>query len=143
MSRYANHKLAGEKAECVFLWRALDHGLIVSRPYGDSAPYDFIVQARRPRTGRPRPGAPMWRVQVKSSFGLFHESAYKISTQHCGRPYALTDVDFFAVWIAPCDAWYIVPARAIVPALSVGFFPHVRNSRSKYEKYREAWRLLA
>ncbi|MBZ5647778.1 MAG: hypothetical protein LAN37_11225 [Acidobacteriia bacterium] len=132
----------GEQAECAFVFRAMQHGLIVCKPYGNSTPYDFVVQARRPGHAAPAPGAPLWRIQVKSSFGLFHESAYKISTEHCGRPYTCTDFDFFAAWIAPLDVWYILPVRAIIPSRSVGFFPHVPRTRSKYEKYREAWELL-
>lgn len=132
----------GEQAECAFVLRAMQHQLIVCKPYGNFTPFDFVVQARRSACGRPRPGSPLWRVQVKSSFGIFHDSAYKISTQTCGHPYSSSDVDFFAAWIVPCDAWYIVPAKAIGRSRSVGFFPHVPRTRSKYEQYREAWRLL-
>src|SRR5438552_12970322 len=50
-------KRRGEWVELQFMARAAAHGLTVSKPWGDSARYDFIVEQR----GRFR------RVQVKST----------------------------------------------------------------------------
>ena len=133
MPRRPPPKLAGERAECAFAWQAMEHDLIVSRPYGDSAPYDFIVQSRRLH------GAPLWRIQVKSSSALTKGQTYQISTQHSRGRYRLDELDFFAVLVTPVDAWYIVPIRAIFPRTAAGFYPHVPGSRSVYEKYRDAW----
>src|SRR5207249_9958162 len=57
MSRYTlprEHK--GEWAEIEFLSKAHARGFIVSRPWGQNAPYDFIVQRHRL----------LHRIQVKS-----------------------------------------------------------------------------
>jgi DNA-binding sugar fermentation-stimulating protein len=51
-----NTKLAGDLAEIAFLYRALGRALIVSKPYGDNARYDFVVDN----------GTRSCRVQVKS-----------------------------------------------------------------------------
>jgi len=48
-------KRIGELAELAFLHRATEKGLIVSHPYGDSAPFDFITLGN----------GKMCRVQVK------------------------------------------------------------------------------
>ena len=136
MPRRHNPKLDGERAECAFAWHAMEHGLIVSKPYGDSAPYDFVVQSRRLR------GAPLWRIQVKSASALTKGQTYQISTRHFHGSYRLDELVFFAVLITPVDAWYIVPIGAIFPRTAAGFYPHVPGSRSRYEQYREAWHLL-
>jgi hypothetical protein len=53
-----NPKLIGERAECAFMHQALERGLIVSKPFGDSAPYDFIIDNRPFLRGRGR----LWRI---------------------------------------------------------------------------------
>ena len=50
-------KLRGEIAEMAFLLKTARLGLCVSKPYGDSYAYDFIVDT----------GTRLWRVQVKST----------------------------------------------------------------------------
>ncbi len=113
--------------------RAMDCGLILSKPLWESAPYDFIVEAANHRLSR---------VQVKS-VGTMIRCGYAISTHGAGnRAYRRGEFDFFAAWVAPLDVWYIIPAAAVLPARSAALYPHVKGSWGKYEKYREAWRLL-
>ncbi len=50
-------KRLGEVAEAAFLARASDLGFGVAKPWGDSDPYDFIVET----------GGRLWKVQVKSA----------------------------------------------------------------------------
>jgi len=52
-----NSKLRGEWVELRFMTRAAEHGVMVSKPWGDSAPYDFMIE----HNGR------VLRVQVKST----------------------------------------------------------------------------
>ena len=52
-----NSKLRGEWAELRFMSRAAEHGLMLSKPWGDSAPYDVMIEHH----GR------VLRVQVKST----------------------------------------------------------------------------
>jgi len=47
-------KARGEWAELGFMTRAAELGLRVTKPWGDNAPYDLAVEARR--TFPPRPG---------------------------------------------------------------------------------------
>src|SRR5206468_9494879 len=63
-----DHKPQGEMAELCFLCRATTLGLTVSKPYGDSARYDFVVDA----------GAGLLRVQVKS-VSVMRRNDYRIA----------------------------------------------------------------
>ncbi len=128
-------KLKGEWAELQFMTRALSLGLRVARLHGDSARYDFLVDA----AGR------LSRVQVKSVWRR-HNGTYRISAQRgapCGKvPYHAGEVDFVIGYVVPEDAWYIVPARALARRRSFWVYPHRARSRGRFEQYREAWRLL-
>ena len=50
-------KRCGEIAELAFAFKACGMGFVVSKPYGDSAAYDFVVGAKKH----------LRRVQVKST----------------------------------------------------------------------------
>lgn len=135
--------IAGEKAEGAFMCRALEYGIIVSKPFGNSAPYDFIVQ---PRTQRSQVACgKLWRIQVKSSFfdsPCIRAHGYRVTTaHHNGQKYRSSEVDFFAIWVVAQDTWYIIPRRKL-GAAQISLFPHVQISGGKYERFREAWHLL-
>ena len=133
MPRYTlprEHK--GEWAEIEFLSKAHARGFIVSRPWGQNAPYDFIVQRHRL----------LHRIQVKSVWSK-HNGQYiiRMSRSDCSlyRPH---DFEFLAAYVVPENAWYIIPIAAISKRPSVAFYPHVKRSRGLLEKYRERWHLL-
>jgi hypothetical protein len=123
-----NKKQRGEWAESVFMARAHEHGLPVSKPWGDSWPYDFVVGT----TGR------FVSVQVKSTLNR-PVSGY-VCTVQAHRPYPAGSFDFVAAYIIPADTWYILPAAFIQGMKVVTLQPD--SPGSKYEPYREAWHLL-
>ena len=135
MNKIPKHpKLRGEWAEVHFLARASEHGLHVSKPYGDCLPYDFIVEDN----GR------MLSVQVKST--SYMPSGRRPYSCHVRplreRRYPVAAVDFLAAYIIPEDHWYIIPytdldKRKLFIPLDPG------NRRNCYEKYFEAWNLLS
>jgi hypothetical protein len=43
----------------------------------------------------------------------------------------------------PLDLWYVVPVQAFGPCKNLWFYPHGSKKGSRFEIYREAWRLLA
>ena len=160
---YAYRKVLGEKAECAFVYQAMEHGLIVSKPYGDSAPYDFVVGRRAHRvigrsgdrviekknkSNHPSPGPKagsgrLWKIQVKSVQGKDPQGRYTANMRKSfSRRYERGEIDFFAVWVIGAATWYIVPGSEVFPAKCGHFYPDVRGSRGKYERYREAWHLL-
>jgi PD-(D/E)XK endonuclease len=127
-------KRKGELGELVFVLTAASHGLIVSKPYGDSASYDFLVQA----------GRRLRRIQVKAAF-TERKGAYCFNvTSGRHRYYTEKDIDFLAAYIAPIDLWYIVPVRVIRSTSAIVISPGARLKQRgvRFEPYREAWRLL-
>lgn len=127
-------KMRGEWAELRFMARAAEHGLRVTKPWGDSAKYDFAVE----RQGR------FLRVQVKSVTYMV-ENSY-LCNFRTGRGgsqvYTAKQVDFMAAYVVPRDIWYIIPIR-VAAALRGGYLllsPHREDT--KYNAYKEAWNLL-
>ena len=123
-------KRQGELVELAFLLKVSALGFIVSKPYGDSAHYDFIVDGGRP-----------WRVQVKS-VRVAHRGAYRICSGSGARSktaYTARDIDFLVACIVPLDAWYVIPVEAFTPVKTIAMRP---GSRRRFELFLEAWRLL-
>jgi hypothetical protein len=122
-------------AEIEFLRRAVRLGFRVSKPYGDSDRYDFVVDT----------GTRLVRVQVKSSSKL-SQGAYFIASQRCSNgvaiPYRVDEIDFLAAYVFPEDAWFIIPVQAFVPRTSLHLFPRERGEVGMFARYREAWILL-
>jgi hypothetical protein len=128
-------KRLGELAEIAFLHKATSLGFEVSKPYGDSEHYDFIVGSERH----------LWRVQVKSTSTVLNGRYHVNSGRHLHQrvsPYSTSEVDFFAVYIRPEDTWYIIPARIIYPRVSLLFCSRRDPKRGVYGAYREAWQLM-
>ena len=132
--RSPTRKLQGEMAEVCFLWRATAMGFTVSKPYGDSARYDFVVDA----------GAGLLRVQVKSTAYLQY-GAYRINLiwGAGSRPYGTDDFDLLAAYIHPRDIWYLIPAAAFAPVRQLLLSPDGLKRYQRWEQWRENWRLLA
>jgi hypothetical protein len=133
-----NYKRRGEIVEIAFLHTVTNMGFAVTKPYGDSEAYDFIVDS----------GSRLWRVQVKSCVCrrgfTYHVGAHHRSGMVPGAgPYTAEQIDILAVYIIPVDAWYIVPVNAFSPSKSLAFLPHLPVAAGKYEQFREAWYLMA
>lgn len=127
-------KRRGEAGEAAFVARATLLGFRVLLPWGESNPYDAALDLGR-----------NWlRIQVKSAASL-SDGGYTIKTTGCnGHVYTLDEVDFVAGYVIPKNIWYIIPLGAIGGRASIKFRPHsVREPKPMYERYREAWCLLA
>lgn len=137
-------KRMGELAELAFMYRAAIEGIGVARPYGDSHAYDFLVQH----------GRRLARVQVKSCFTKRdrRQMGFAILARHRinkgGLAYSREDVDFIAAYVAPCQAWYVIPIEALEGSISIRLYPGLspggktKRAGAFYETYREAWHLL-
>ena len=124
-----NPKRVGEVIEAAFLAKACKLRIPVCKPWGDSERYDFVVDW----------GKGFWSVQVKggaSQGGSF----YKVMAGSEGKVFTKDDMDFVVVHIVPEDLWYVVPVE-IAEGRSTLWF-NTRSTRSRFEKYREAWCLL-
>ena len=121
-------KQRGEWAESLFMARAHEHGLPVSKPWGEMCPYDFVVG----NTGR------FVSVQVKSTLSQ-EKTGYVCTVRGGHHAYAAGSFDFLAAYVVPQDAWYIVPAGLVQGKRCLTFYPN--SPTAKYEQYREAWHL--
>jgi len=122
-------KPRGEWGESVFMVRAVEHGLPVSRPWGDSNSFDFVV-------GKPGHFA---SVQVKSTT-VKNGGGYVCSVRQNNANYARGAFDFLAAYVIPEDAWYIIPEKKLAGR---GYVTLCSNSgEANFEEYREAWHLL-
>jgi hypothetical protein len=138
MNTIVHPKKRGEWVELQFMARAAHHGLTVSKPWGDTARYDFIVEHR----GR------FQRVQVKSTCWSPAArrgrvtGAYLCNTRkNRSQVYLAGEVDCFAFYIIPEDIWYIMPAEEAKRARhAICLNPYYRDNR--YFRFMEAWHLL-
>ena len=131
----------GDLAELAFMYRAASEGIGVARPYGDSYPYDVLVQH----------GRKLSRIQVKSCFS-FEKRRYTgfpiiVASHWRGKQvgYTIEEVDFIAAYIARCDAWYLIPIESLGKLTNIRLYPTGRKLKRPggfYEKFREAWHLL-
>lgn len=132
-------KRVGELAELRFQLQCHERGWTVSKPYGDNARYDFIVDT----------GKRLLRVQVKSALTPGKQvgrTCYKVSSAYAGGSgpkirYTPDDVDFIAAYLQDCDVWYLIPIteiRTVQICLYSG-----RTSRGLYGAFKESWPLLS
>ena len=122
-------KLRGEWAELRFMTRAAEHGLCVTKPWGETARYDFAVEHE----------GHFVRVQVKST--MFKDrGGYSCTVRGCRGPYEGDPFDFLAAYLIPVDMWYIIPAERFSGQGSIALYPQLK--KSKYGPYKEAWHLL-
>jgi hypothetical protein len=122
-------KARGEWVESVFMARAGELGFAVSRPWGDSRSYDFVV-------GRP---GHFVGVQVKSTT-IESGGGYACVIRKQGKAYPRGSFDFVAAYVVPEDVWYIIPASKVWDKECVTVCSE--SPQAQYEEYREAWHLL-
>jgi hypothetical protein len=126
-------KQLGEIAEAMFLAKVAGLGFAVTKPWGDSEPYDFILDGHCGRAG-------LWRVQVKSAHRVGKERGYSFRAHgHALTAYRERDVDALVAYVVPEDAWYVFPMRVFRKKRSVKLYPGSERKRSKYEEYRDGW----
>jgi hypothetical protein len=120
-------KQRGEWVEMRFMARAAEEGLHVSKPWGESTAYDFIVEHARH----------CLRIQVKSTL-MHRDNGYICHIVGSNRThYVQGAFDFAAVYIILSDVWFIAPQRK-----QNAIFLRPGIQKSKNYKYEEAWHLL-
>jgi hypothetical protein len=130
-------KLLGEMAEMEFLAHCARLGFRVSRPFGDSYPYDVIVDNQRT----------CWRVQVKFTATRGRNGLYQVHSSRSicvsqTKYYPESEIDFMAFYLVRVKTWYIVPIHALRRRLTVTLYAPYCRHRGIYSQYFEAWRLL-
>jgi hypothetical protein len=131
--RTKNCKRRGEWAELEFIAAAAKRDLRVSKPLGDSASYDAVIETH----------GHFVRVQVKSTTCLRPGNLYKCNIRHSiDQPYKRRDFDFLAAYVIPEDLWYIIPARLVLDGKTMAIMIDTTTPTSRWAPYKEAWDLL-
>jgi hypothetical protein len=130
-----NNQQRGQLAELVFMRKAASLGLSIAKPWSESERYDFIARVENI----------CWRVQVKSVAAKSPlRNYYRVKTSggtgQKQTPYSTKEIDFLVAYIHPEDLWYVFPAISIEGRQAICVHPG--SKRSRYEQYREAWKLL-
>ena len=128
-------KQLGEIAEAEFIAKAVGMGLVVAKPWGDSEPYDFIVN--------PKKSFYFWRVQVKSAHVVGADGGCSFRAHdHNQRSYTAESIDALVAYARPMNAWYVMPVRVVEELKSLMLYPASRGKRSRFEKWREGWEVF-
>lgn len=131
-------KRRGELAELIFILKAATLGLAVSKPFGDSLPYDVVIESHHR----------LLRIQIKASF-VSSRAGYCINVGTRGDApgrhfYTPDEVDYIAAYVVLHDAWYIIPVTELGQRRHLRLYP--AGSRKKnsgdFERFREAWHLM-
>jgi hypothetical protein len=127
-------KRRGELSELAFFYKAAGLGFGVARPWGDSDPYDFILDS----------GQRLWRVQVKSACHHFNRRYDVHAKRGKGEKtmYTCTDIDILVAYLIPIDVWYVIPVEKLEKK-ALYLYPYGGARHARYEAYREAWSLMA
>jgi len=122
-------KLKGELAEAKFLTEALSKGFIVSKPFGDSCEYDFIIDYN----------GKLNKIQIKSIWTLSEsKDRYTTKIGKTTKKIKYDLVDFCGIFVL--NTWYFIPIKE-VDGINVCVYPH-RDSNGKYEAYKNNWQIL-
>jgi hypothetical protein len=137
-------KHRGDISEMQFMIEASNRGFGVAKPFGENERYDVVLDRGRRR---------FWRVQVKGSEHV-HKHGFSLWTSwRCSWkrvPYTSKQIDFLAAVFCGerthgKQIWYVIPVRALGPQLSITLYPfgtRYDHHLLRFEKYREAWKLL-
>ena len=131
-----NTKRRGSQYEAAFVTQALKRGLDILEPVGDYMIYDLMVSNSAGR---------IQRVQVKgTSSQIKSKPGYKVIAASGNLkkvPLNPDDVDVLAVYVEPCDVWYLIPVRKLDGGISVYLNPATKVN-AKYEVWKEAWNVF-
>lgn len=122
-------KVRGEWAELKFMAAAAEHGLHVTKPWGETTQYDFAVEHE----------ARFVRVQVKSTI-CKDRRGYPCSVRGNAGPYRGNPFDFIAAYVVPEDVWFIIPEHVVHGRARIVLYPHLQKSR--FRQYQNNWNLL-
>ena len=136
--RFSSFKQRGECVELQFMAQAARRRFAISRPWGETQAYDVGIEH----------ATNFLRVQVKSTtvrVGAGYRCQCLPNKKH---KYSLSEIDLFAAYVIPEDAWYLIPAvlllgrRRHATAALCPVVPPAKKVSYRYECYREAWNLL-
>jgi hypothetical protein len=140
MQLETNH--VGDVAEQAVILKALQRNWGVSRPIGNSLPYDLVIDVE----------GELRKIQVKSAWLDETSGNYLIDCRRTKTNrrkmlrsrYESNDFDFAIVFIPPVNVFYVLPIRDFLAYKSTITFveKEKRQRKPQSHKFREAWHLL-
>jgi len=124
-------KHQGDSSELKFMLLCHELGYVVSKPFGDNAKYDVIIDT----------GTSLERIQIKStsrkdtSYGMDCYNCLVCSGSDSKKQYTEKEIDYIATYVIPENAWYKIPIQEI-KGKTVKLYPHRKPQRNTYEKFR-------
>ena len=137
---FRSFKERGEWVELQFMAAAAQRCFAVSKPWGDTLAYDVGIEHE----------GNYLRVQVKSTTmrsGAGYLCQFK-PNQLKKHDYSLEQIDVFAAYVIPENAWYLIPAVLLLGkrrksmAMLCPLVPPKKKACYCYEGYRENWDML-
>ena len=138
--KFRNYKQRGEWVELQFMAAAAQRRFAVSKPWGDTQAYDVGIEQEQN----------FLRVQVKSTTtrsGAGYRCQFM--PNHLKKcDYSLDQIDVFAAYVIPENAWYLIPAVLLLGkrrknmAALCPVVPPAKKASYCYERFRENWDLL-
>lgn len=118
----------GDIAEMKFQLQAALRGFAISKPFGGSSRYDYILDN----------GTRLFRVQVKSCLSRRKSRAkiaYQVTTRTSSdKPYTEKDIDVLVAYSFEADCWWIIPVSEINGRVSMVF-----SEVGDLVKYKNSW----
>ncbi len=138
--RFKSYKQRGEWVELEFMAEAAKRRFSVCKPWGEMRAYDVGIEH----------GPNYLRVQVKgTAYRLRAGYLLQFMPGHRDiKDFTPRDLDVFAVYVIPQNAWYLIPASVLLGArqrwslMLSPVAPPVKKKSYCFECYREAWGLL-
>jgi hypothetical protein len=138
--KFRNYKERGEWVELQFMAEAARRRFSVTKPWGDTQAYDVGIEH----------GQDFLRVQIKSTtsrVGAGYRCMF-MPNYLKKEDYSLHQIDLFAAYVIPEDAWYLIPAilllgkRRLTMVMLCPVVPPAKKASYRYECYSSAWSLL-
>jgi hypothetical protein len=138
--KFKSFKERGEWVELQFMAEAARRRFAVCKPWGEIRAYDVGIDH----------GPNFLRVQVKStSYRRGDGYCCQLVPNHAKKQdYTLEEIDLFAAYVIPVNAWYLIPASLVLGVrriTCVMLSPVGAPTKMKsycYEGYEGAWSLL-
>src|SRR5579864_9678891 len=138
--QFSSFKERGEWVELQFMAAAAQRRFAVSKPWGDTRAYDVGIEHEQN----------FLRVQVKSTTqrsGAGYRCQFTPNFQS-KHDYSLKQIDLFAAYVIPEDAWYLIPAALLLGkrrkkmAALCPVVPPAKKASYRYERFRDSWKML-
>lgn len=114
-----DNKNIGNLAELKFQFKAFEMGFIVSKPFGENARYDFIVDL----------DGNLFRVQIKATnTKIGNGYRFMLSYGSGGKQfYTQNEIDILYAYVVPENIWYTFPMKLIEGKKTIKVFPSDPN----------------